>query len=59
VDKKTSKNRSTPLFSSVIPRAKSLPTGRQAKDPSAFSNNQQPLLCMGFLPSAGRAWRSE
>jgi len=28
-----------------------LPTGRQAKDPMAFSNNQQSLLWMGFFAS--------
>jgi hypothetical protein len=25
------------------------------KDPSAFSNNQQLLLCVGFLPIGGQA----
>jgi len=39
------------IFTDVILRAKPLPTGRQAKDPSAFSNNQQSLLWMGFFIS--------
>ncbi len=50
VDKKTSKNRSTPLFSSVVILNVACPP-RRVKHPSAFSNNQQPLLCVGFFVS--------